>query len=146
MHTLALAFPPVSHLLEWPDILFKDTLLGVNKVVLVFWAAVILSLALFVLGGKRNLVPTGIQNLAESAVTFIEDSVIKQTMGPSGLHFMPFLLAMFLFVFFCNIFEVIPFVQFPGNARMAAPAFLALLVWVLYNFLGIKHQGLKYVC
>jgi len=141
---IALEFPPVSHLLEWPDILFKGTAFGVNKVVLIFWAGVILTLGLFFLAGKRQLVPTGIQNVAESAVNFIQESVIMQTMGREGMHYLPFLLAMFFFVFFLNIFEVIPGIQFPGNSRMAVPAMLAGIVWLIYNFVGIKHQGLKY--
>ena len=144
MDTLALEFPPVSHLLEWPDFLFKGTIFGFNKIALIFVVSAGLSLLLLFAGGKRNLVPSGAQNLAESAVNFIEQNVIMQTMGSQGMVYLPFLLAMFLFVFFCNIFEVIPFVQMPGNARMAAPAFFALLVWLIYNFVGIKHQGLKY--
>jgi F-type H+-transporting ATPase subunit a len=31
--------------------------------------------------------------------------------------------------------------QFPINARMALPAFMAILVWVIFNFVGIKSQG-----
>ena len=32
---LGLEFPPISHLIEWPDIFFKDTAFAVNKVVLI---------------------------------------------------------------------------------------------------------------
>ena len=64
-----------------------------------------------------------------------------QTMGPDGMRFMPFLLSLFFFIFFANITEVIPFIQLPANARMAAPAFLAILVWVVFNAVGIKSQG-----
>ena len=52
---------------------------------------------------------------------------------------------MFCFIFVCNIFEVIPFIQFPANARMAIPLFLALIVWVIYIFMGFKHQGFGYL-
>jgi len=64
-----------------------------------------------------------------------------QTIGPDGKKFMPFLTTMFFFIFFSNITEVIPFWQFPANSRMAMPITLALLVWVIYNFQGVKHQG-----
>jgi F-type H+-transporting ATPase subunit a len=33
----------------------------------------------------------------------------------------------------------------PATARMAIPMFLALLVWVIYNGVGFKHQGIKYL-
>ena len=140
----ALEFPPVSHLLEWPDILFDGTLFAINKPVLIFFAAFVLTLVLFFTAGKKKLVPTGVQNVAESAVNFIEDSVIMQTMGREGMAYLPFLLALFFFVLFCNIFEVLPFVQFPATSRMAIPAFLALMVWAIYNFVGLKNHGLRY--
>ena len=33
----------------------------------------------------------------------------------------------------------------PATARMAIPLFLALIVWVIYNGVGFKHQGLGYL-
>ncbi|HEY1281716.1 MAG TPA: F0F1 ATP synthase subunit A, partial [Acidimicrobiales bacterium] len=98
----------------------------------------------FFAAGKKKLVPTGAQNVAESAVNFIEDSVIMQTMGREGMGYLPFLLALFFFVLFCNIFEVLPFIQFPATSRMAIPAFLAIMVWVIFNFVGLKNHGLRY--
>ena len=53
-----------------------------------------------------------------------------QTMGPDGLGYLPFLATLFFFIFFSNITEVIPGVQFPANARFGIPVVLALLVWV----------------
>jgi F-type H+-transporting ATPase subunit a len=93
---------------------------------------------------KSELVPKGVQNVMESAVEFIENSVIAQTIGPDGLRYLPFLFTIFFFVLFSNIFEVIPGIQFPGNARMAMPVFLALVVWCVFNFIGLKHQGPRY--
>ena len=54
---------------------------------------------------------------------------------------MPFLTSMFFFIFFNNIFGVIPFIQMPATARMAVPALLALLTWLVFNVAGIKAQG-----
>jgi F-type H+-transporting ATPase subunit a len=141
---LALAFPPVSHLLDWPAFLLKGTPFAINKVVLIFFAATIITLIIFFAAGKRSLVPSGVQTVAESSVEFIENSVIMQTMGPEGIAYLPFLLALFFFVFFCNIFEVVPLIQFPANSRMAAPAMLALMVWLIFNFVGLKNHGLRY--
>lgn len=144
MSILALEFPPVSHLFEWPDILFNDTAFAVNKVVLVNLAAVVLTLAIFFLAGRKrdSLVPAGMQHVAESGVNFVEEGIVMQTMGEEGKKWVPFLTTMFFFVFFNNIFEVIPGIQFPATSRMALPAFLALMVWVIFNAVGIKYQGL----
>jgi F-type H+-transporting ATPase subunit a len=139
---LALEFPPISHLVEWPEILFKDSPFAISKIVIINLLAVLLTMVIFILAGrKKQLVPTGVQNLAESSIDFIEDGVVLQTMGPSGLPWTPFLLSLFFFVFFNNIFEIIPGFQMPANARMAVPAFLALTVWVIFNIVGVINQG-----
>ena len=58
---LALEFPPVSHLFEWPDFAFEGTPLAMNKTVLVYLFAFALTLGLFLLAGsKKGLVPRGI--------------------------------------------------------------------------------------
>ena len=49
-----------------------------------------------------------------------------QTMGTDGLRYLPYLTALFFFIFFSNITEIIPFVQFPANARFGMPLTLAL--------------------
>ena len=139
----ALDVPPINHLIRWPNFWFKDSdYFGVNKVVLLMWIAVFLVLAFYIAAGrKRELVPTGVQGMAEQAVDFIREGVILQTMGPDGLSFTPFLLTLFSFIFVCNIFEVIPIAQMPVNARMALPMFLALLSWVIFNVIGVVKQG-----
>ena len=140
-----LEFPPISHVVEWPT-LFGSGAFAVNKVVILMWLSAVISFAVMYVGGRKQaLVPTGAQNVAESAVGFIEDSIIMETMGPDGLKFTPFLLTLFTFIFVCNIWEIIPGVQMPVNARIALPAFLAMLVWAIYHITGIVSQGpIKY--
>jgi len=139
---LGIEFPPVSHVIEWPALFLEDTVFAVNKVVLLMWiSAAIVFFLFFVAGRKNQLVPTGVQNFAESIVDFVREGVVLQTMGPEGLHWTPFLLTLFSFIFVCNIWEVIPGAQMPVNARIALPAFMAVLIWVFFNFIGIKYQG-----
>jgi F-type H+-transporting ATPase subunit a len=137
---LAIDFPPVSHVVEWPAI-WGHGAFAVNKVVLLMWLAVILVLGLLFAGGKRALVPTGVQNIAEMAVEFVQDGIIMQTMGPDGLAYTPYLLTLFLFIFVCNIYEIIPVIQMPVSARIALPAFMAVVTWIIYLVVGIKNQG-----
>jgi F-type H+-transporting ATPase subunit a len=143
VNLLALEFPPVSHLFQWPDIWFEGTPVAINKTVLIYLGAMLVTMAIFTLAGRprESLVPAGIQHVAESGVNFIEESVVMQTIGEEGKKFLPFLTTMFFFILFSNITEVIPGLQFPANSRMAIPVTLAVVVWVLYNFLGVKHQG-----
>lgn len=140
--TLGLEFPPISHLVEWPT-LFWDGLLGVNKVVILTWlSAAIVFVVLYIAGRPRALVPRGLQNLAEATVDFIQNGIVMQTIGPAGLVFTPFLLTLFTFILVGNLWEIVPGVQMPVNGRIALPAFMALVVWLLYHTVGIREQGL----
>jgi F-type H+-transporting ATPase subunit a len=135
-----LEFPPLSHVVNWPEFIGGDTL-GINKVVLIYFLAAIFTMALFILGNKGQLVPTGAQNLAEISVEFIEDGIVMDTIGPEGRKYTPLLISFFFFVFFCNIFEIIPVFQMPATARIALPLFLALFAYVVYHGSGFKEHG-----
>jgi F-type H+-transporting ATPase subunit a len=138
---LGLEFPPISHVIEWPT-LFGGDVFGVNKVVLLMWLSVALVFGLFYVATREpKLVPTGAQNVAESTVEFVDEQIILQTIGPDGRGYLPFLLTLFTFIFVCNIWELIPAVQMPVNARMALPMFMAIVVWFVYIITGIRHQG-----
>lgn len=146
-----LEFPPIENLVEWPNIFGPaDSWYGFNKIALINLIALVGTTVLFLVAGRQKTLepatnaPKGSRNLVESAVAFIRDGIIIETIGPAGLRYLPFLASLFFFILITNIFEVIPFFHMPGNARMAGPAVLALLTWVYFIAVGIKHQGLKY--
>lgn len=142
----ALEFPPISHLLVWPDFLLEDTILGVNKTVLLTLVAALMVIGFFAAAGRRQaLVPTGVQNAGEMAVEFIEREVVVSVMGPEARNWTPFLTSMFFFILFLNIFEIVPIIQFPATSRMAVPMFLALQTWVLMIVVGFRHQGFRFI-
>jgi F-type H+-transporting ATPase subunit a len=134
----ALEFPPIGHLLEW-----EDLGAGFNKVALIFVLALAVTILLFTIAGRQAaLVPRGVQNLVEASIDFVRDGIVMQTIGPDGMTFMPLLLALFWFIFLTNITEIVPFIQFPANARMAMPFFLAVMTWAIFNIVGVVKQGL----
>ncbi|HEY7627781.1 MAG TPA: F0F1 ATP synthase subunit A [Ilumatobacteraceae bacterium] len=139
---LALKFPPINELIRWRDI-FSNF----NKVGLIAVLAAVISIVVFLLAANKDPLkaPTGVRNFAESTVTFIENDIVMQTMGKDGLAWTPFLLSIFTFVYLCNVPGIIPVFQMPASARMAIPLFLALIVWVIYNVVGFKHNGIKYI-
>ncbi len=117
---------------------------GFNKTAAIYVFATLATLLVFLLGTRRKdqLVPAGLfQNVAESGVGFVRSQVIMQTMGADGMGYLPYLTALFFFLFFSNITEIIPGVQFPANARFGIPMVLALLTWVIYNIVGVVKQG-----
>ena len=65
-----------------------------------------------------------------------------QTMGRDGLGWTPFLLSLFIFVYLCNLPASSRSSRCRPRRRIAIPLFLALVVWVIYNVVGFKHQGI----
>ncbi|MGZ4763891.1 MAG: F0F1 ATP synthase subunit A, partial [Ilumatobacteraceae bacterium] len=139
---LALTFPPINELIRW-----KDIFSNFNKVGLSAALAAVFGIVVFLLAANKDPLkaPTGVRNLAETGVTFIENDIVMQTMGKDGLPWTPFLLSLFIFVYLCNVPGIIPLFQMPATARMAIPLFLALIVWVIYNIVGFRHNGFKYI-
>ena len=138
---LAIEFPPVSHLVEWPD-LFGEGAFAVNKVVILMFLSAFIVFAVFmVAASRRSLVPRGVQNLAESAIEFIQEQIILQTMGRDGMVWTPFLLTLFTFIATLNLVGLLPGIQMPVNARIALPALMAVVVWFVFNAVGIAKQG-----
>jgi F-type H+-transporting ATPase subunit a len=136
---LAVDVPPITHVTIW-----GNGPLGINKTVVIYGFALVATILVFWLGTRRKdaLVPAGIfQNTAESGVAFVRNQVIMQTMGVDGLRYLPYLTTLFFFIFFSNITEIIPAVQFPANARFAMPMTLALATWFIFNFVGVVKQG-----
>jgi F-type H+-transporting ATPase subunit a len=139
---LALEFPPINEILRWRD-LFPTF----NKIAIIAVAAALIGSMVFVLANRRDPMkaPKGVRNFAESTVEFIENGVIMQTMGRSGLGWTPFLMSLFIFIYLCNVPGIIPIIQMPATARIAIPLFLSLLVTVVFIGSGFKHHGLGYL-
>jgi F-type H+-transporting ATPase subunit a len=139
---IAFEFPPINAILRWDD--FFPSF---NKIALITVLSVVIASALYLVAARRDAMkaPKGVRNVAETSVEFIENGIVMQTMGRDGLGWTPFLLTLFVFIYLCNVPGIIPLLQMPATARMAIPMFLALLVWVVYNGVGFKHQGIKYL-
>ncbi|MBI4260508.1 MAG: F0F1 ATP synthase subunit A [Actinobacteria bacterium] len=116
-----------------------------NRIALYMFVAAAIVVALFVLAFARpRLVPRGIQNLMESGVEFVRNQIAVEVIGHDGIRFVPLLLSLFFFIFAANILGIVPFFQLPATSRMAIPAFLAVVVWLVFNAVGIQHHGLRY--
>ncbi len=107
--------------------------------------AALLAIGLFVIGlRKPKLVPGKLQLVAESAYNFVDKGIAKDVIGSDGSKYTPYLLSIFMFILFGNMFEITPFVNFPVTSRMALPAFLAILTYLIFVVAGIKKQGIGY--
>jgi len=135
-----------EELFFWEPILFAGTPFEINRVVLLMFLASALCVAFFVLGARRgSLVPRGIQNLAESAYLLVRNNIAIDVIGPQeGPKYASYLAALFYFIFFMNLLEIVPGINFPVTSRMAIPALLAVLTYIIFNAVGIKKRGLAY--
>ncbi len=142
---LAELLPNVNELFEWKGILFPNTWYELNKVGILAIVSTVICIALFWYGGtRRKLVPVGVQNVAEAGYLAIEDNVSLAAMGEEGRKWTPFFATLFFWIFFINIWSVVPFVQFPATSRLAIPLFLAIVSWLTFIVTGFVKQGPKY--
>jgi F-type H+-transporting ATPase subunit a len=74
----------------------------------------------------------------------VEENVTLAAIGEDGKNWTPFFCCLFFWIFFINIWEVIPGIQFPATSRLAIPLMLALLSWALFIIVGIIKQGPGY--
>jgi F-type H+-transporting ATPase subunit a len=86
--------------------------------------------------------PSGMQSLFEPVFVFIRDEVTKPMIGEKHYErFQPFIMCLFFFILFCNLFGLVPL--FPGSANVtgniAVTLGLALLVFLVTNLNGNKH-------
>jgi F-type H+-transporting ATPase subunit a len=140
---LGLHFPEIRGLFEWEGLVFKGTAFEINKTVLLLWITVTIVAGLFLAAARRpQLVPTGIRNAVEAGLEFVERSIAREAMGPEGAAWVPFLVSLFFFILFLNLWEIVPLVQFPPTSRMAIPMYLAIQTWVIFIAVGIRTQGL----
>jgi F-type H+-transporting ATPase subunit a len=114
-----------------------------------FWmlmSAVIITAVFVVAFRKPSIVPRGLQNAVEALVELIRNGIVMEVMGHEGLPFLPFLTSLFVFIWLNNLYGIIPFINFPTTSRMAIPMLLAILVWFVFNIVGIvKQGGLRYL-
>ena len=123
-----------------------DVFLGVNRaMILMILASLIVCALLFFALRKRPVVPTKFGAAIEGLLSLVKDDIATGIIGPKGAKYAPYLISVFLFILVGNLFEITPFVNFPITSRMAIPAFLALLTWVIFVFAGFKTQGWGYL-
>jgi F-type H+-transporting ATPase subunit a len=110
-------------------------------VTMCFFAAIVISVFFVLALRKPKLVPGKMQFIAESTYGFVRDQVAKDVIGPEGVRFASYLTSLFVFIFVLNFYEILPLAQAPVTGRIAYPAVLAFLTWVLFIAVGIKEQG-----
>ncbi|MEU8219379.1 F0F1 ATP synthase subunit A [Micromonospora taraxaci] len=136
-------FPPTVDDFYLPSILpWGQDSIWFTKITAMVWIAVGV-LIIFFLATYRNpqLVPTKKQWFAESIYGFVRNNIAVDMIGHQGVRFAPYFTTLFCFVLLTNAFAIIPFFQISPNSHIAFPAILAIISYVLFNYIGIKKHG-----
>ncbi|MBO7490240.1 MAG: F0F1 ATP synthase subunit A [Bacteroidales bacterium] len=90
---------------------------------------------------REGKAPKGLQSLIEILILHVRDDIVAPILGHNTGRFLPYLLTLFFFIFFCNILGLIPI--FPAGANItgniAVTAILALITFLITNLNGNKH-------
>jgi F-type H+-transporting ATPase subunit a len=120
--------------------------LSITKDIFFIWVVVAVLILLFLFlskNYKKSLIPKGLTNLIEILVIFVRDEIVKPSIGKGYEFFMPYMLTLFFFVLFVNMFGLIPtpnLVVPTGNIGVTAS--LAAISFIAIQFGGIKNHGL----
>lgn len=125
---------------ELPPIFGEGTFF--TKPMLVIVLGTIAVGAFFYFAARRgSLVPGKLQFVGESVYGFVRNQIATDAIGREGIKYVPYLATLFGFIAVLNISGIIPVLQFPATARIAIPLFLAVISWVIFNYVGIRRQG-----
>jgi F-type H+-transporting ATPase subunit a len=118
-----------------------------TKITLMLWIATAVIIVFFLVAYRNpKMVPTKLQWFAESVYGFGRNAISTEMIGADGVRFAPYLTTLFCFIFVMNSFAIIPLFQLSPNAHFAFPATLAVISYVLFNYVGIRKHGVgKYL-
>ncbi len=90
---------------------------------------------------REGKAPKGFQSLVEPIIIFVRDDIAKPNLGYKYERYMPYLLTVFFFIWFNNMFGLVPF--FPGGANVtgniAVTFVLAIITLIITTFSGNKY-------
>ncbi|HEV3280018.1 MAG TPA: F0F1 ATP synthase subunit A [Acidimicrobiales bacterium] len=118
----------------------------------IVWATIIAGLVVVLLGmilrsKATSGVPGKFQLAWELAVSSVQRQV-DESIGPRGAKVVPLALTLFIFIFICNLFEVVgigsryEFLPAP-TSDINLPLAMALYVFVLTNLAAVRNRGLR---
>lgn len=90
-----------------------------------------------------KMVPTGAQNLFEPIIEGLENFMVD-VMGEEGRPYFPLIGTLFIYIFVMNLLGLIPG-MFSSTANLNTTLSMALVVFFMTHYIGIRRHGFKYV-
>lgn len=105
-------------------------------------AAIVVFALLYLAARKRAMVPGRLQFVGETGYGFVRNTLGRDVIGSQDfMRFVPFLTTLFFFILINNLFATIPFIQFPTFSRAGLAYALAIISWLVYNYVGVRKHG-----
>ena len=92
---------------------------------------------------RISMVPGGLQNFFEVIIGGLEDFVVAN-IGEDGRKVFPILAVLFIFIWVNNLLGLVPGFDAP-TANINTNAAMALVVFLYYNYWGLREHGLGYI-
>ncbi len=106
--------------------------------------AMALALGFLYLYKEPKTVPTTTgQVLLEAYLNFVRQ-LLLDNIGKEGLKYVPLVAALGIFIFFGNLFTLVPGFDAP-TANLNTTLALGLIVFLYYNWEGIRKHGVNYI-
>ncbi len=114
----------------------------------IYWTMTILVMGLilltaFLVGRNLKVIPAGIQSFFE-LIYIMTEYFLKEIIGEEGAVYLPLIASFAVFILFSNLIGSIPGFTSP-TATIDTTATLALIVFLLSHFVGIRKHGVKYI-
>lgn len=133
----------VWHFFDWRHLHFHLPWFITKYMVLELLAAVII-LAIYIPLSRRAAsgmpVKGAFDNAFESLLTFIRDQVVHPNIHEHADRYVPFLWTLFLFILFCNLLGMVPFLGSP-TASLSVTIALALCAFAVIHGAPVVEMG-----
>jgi F-type H+-transporting ATPase subunit a len=84
--------------------------------------------------------PSGFVNAAEALILYFRDEIVRANIGKDGDGYTPFILTIFFFILFMNLFGLTPF-GITATANLSVTAALAGIAFVATEVAGLRALG-----
>ncbi len=103
-------------------------------------ASALVLVALWLATRRRAAAPRGMHNVMEAIVVFVRDELARKNIGHDGDRFVPYLLSTFVFILFCNLLGLFPYMS-TATGNIAVTAALAGMAFIMIQVSGMRAHG-----
>ena len=125
---------------EFPPLFGEGTFFTKPMLVIVLGTLAV-ALFFYLAARRATTVPGKLQFAGEAVYGFVRNDIVGDTIGREGRKFVPYLTTLFCFILVLNLAGIIPVLQLPATSKIAIPAALAIMTWLIFNYVGIKKHG-----